>query len=149
MTTLLKQVSSLIKSKRVRVRVRGGGGSGSEDGEEVDEGGRNIDEEDGAILSNFVEKQTNKSQRSRKDDLIFYAITVIFLAGSSFTAMVVKDLTTILALVGSTGSTTVTYILPGFIYHKTFPDGDLRCLAVLQLCVGLIIMPVALYFTLK
>ena len=83
------------------------------------------------------------------DDYTWYAITIFFLAGSFLIAMAVQDLGTILGLVGATGSTTVTYILPGFIYYKTFPDGKLKFLAVLQMSLGLVIMPIALYYTLK
>lgn len=63
--------------------------------------------------------------------------------------MIVDDLGVILALVGATGSTLVSYVLPGLIYIKIYPHDDVsKMMARLQLGVGIIIIPLALYFIL-
>jgi len=131
MMTLIKQLKHWKKGTR-----EGAGG-----------GGRGAREEDETGLLGGAEESTD--EKSRSEDYIFYVITIVFLAGSFLIAIVVKDLGTILGLVGATGSTTVTFILPGFIYFKTFPNGKLRYLALLQMCLGFVIMPIALYYTLK
>ncbi|KAJ3076647.1 hypothetical protein HDU98_001657 [Podochytrium sp. JEL0797] len=48
----------------------------------------------------------------------FTAITTGLLVGSYLIAISVDDLSTVLALVGATGSTTICYILPGLLYYK-------------------------------
>jgi amino acid permease len=63
----------------------------------------------------------------------------------------VSDLSVVLGLVGATGSTTVSYILPGFFYYYLFKDpaegpGWKRTLALVQGTVGLVIVPVCLTF---
>ena len=82
-------------------------------------------------------------------DDTFYLITFTFLLLSFSVAMVVNDLGVVLALVGATGSTLVSYILPGLIYIKIHPFLDVsNVLAHVQLTVGCFIMPMALYFVL-
>ena len=46
------------------------------------------------------------------------AVTVVFLVASFGIAMVVHDLGIVLSVVGATGSTTITFILPGICYYK-------------------------------
>lgn len=65
--------------------------------------------------------------------------------------MATSDLGVVLSLVGATGSTIVSYILPGFVYYLTFKDEESSpkwkiMLALFQGCLGLIIMPVCLTF---
>ncbi len=48
----------------------------------------------------------------------FNTITTCILVFSYLIAISVKNLATILALVGATGSTTICYILPGFLYYN-------------------------------
>jgi len=88
-----------------------------------------------------------KQQKVDADDKLFYMITFSFLSLSFILAMIVEDLGVILALVGATGSTLVSYVLPGLIYIKIYPHMDLsKLLAYLQLVVGIVIIPLALYF---
>jgi amino acid permease len=64
-------------------------------------------------------------------------------------AITLDDLGVLLSLVGATGSTIVSYILPGFLYYLHFPnEGPVwkRKMAFVQGCLGLVIMPVALAF---
>jgi amino acid permease len=87
------------------------------------------------------------------NDTQFYIITIAFLACSFSLAMAVNDLGVILAMVGATGSTLVSYVLPGLIYMKLHPDPSQqdwsRSLAKLQLGLGCLIMPLALYFVVR
>mmetsp|Transcript_13228 Transcript_13228/g.26989 ORF Transcript_13228/g.26989 Transcript_13228/m.26989 type:complete len:475 (+) Transcript_13228:419-1843(+) len=136
-------------------------GKGEEIGEggieiEVDEDGTNIEKEslNGLNSSDFSstgEKiKGNKGKSEGVDDLIFLVITVTFLGCSFLLAMAVDDLGIMLALVGATGSTAVSYILPGIIYLKLFEDDSwtaTRIAAGIQLVCGFVIMPVALYYT--
>ncbi|KAI8607337.1 transmembrane amino acid transporter protein-domain-containing protein, partial [Chytriomyces sp. MP71] len=48
----------------------------------------------------------------------FNAITTALLVGSYVVAVSVDDLSTVLSLVGATGSTAICYILPGLLYYK-------------------------------
>ncbi|EED95740.1 amino acid/polyamine transporter, partial [Thalassiosira pseudonana CCMP1335] len=50
------------------------------------------------------------------DKHMFYGITVAFLFSSFVLAMIIDDLGVILALVGATGSTLVSYIIPGLVF---------------------------------
>ncbi|CAK9056240.1 unnamed protein product [Durusdinium trenchii] len=73
------------------------------------------------------------------------AVTLLELVGSLLIAITVMDLGKILGVVGATGSTMVSYILPGIVYVQTFRDFHLRrSLALGQLILGCIIMPVCL-----
>lgn len=63
----------------------------------------------------------------------------------------VSDLGVILGLVGATGSTIVSYILPGFFYYLIFKDNAeapkwKTYAALCQGILGLIIIPVCLTF---
>jgi amino acid permease len=81
------------------------------------------------------------------DKFIFNGITILFLIFSFMIAESVKDLGTILGLVGATGSTMVSYILPASIYIKLHGGSHfLGKLARVQLFLGITIMPTALYF---
>lgn len=76
---------------------------------------------------------------------------VFFLAVTLGTALAVHDLSIMLSIVGATGSTTVSYILPGFYYYVLFrkaEDGPAwkRYLALIQGIAGLIIVPLCLTF---
>ncbi|KAJ3329892.1 Ubiquitin-conjugating enzyme E2 2 [Blyttiomyces sp. JEL0837] len=55
----------------------------------------------------------------------FVLVTSGLLVGSYVLAIAVKDLSTVLALVGATGSTTICYILPGILYYRLRENIDL------------------------
>jgi len=75
----------------------------------------------------------------------FWAITVVWVPLSFIVALTVKDLGIVLGIVGATGSTMVSYILPGLVYRMAFPWPSLkRKLAELQLLLGCVIMPLCL-----
>ena len=61
------------------------------------------------------------------------------------------DLGIVLALVGATGSTIVSYIAPGFLYYYSFinmgPEYQFsRRVALFQGCLGLILIPICVTF---
>lgn len=71
--------------------------------------------------------QSNKiNPHARGDgisDIRFAAITTTIIVLSYITAMTVSSLEKVLAYVGSTGSTSISFILPGLFYYKiSAPD---------------------------
>ena len=86
---------------------------------------------------------------------VFYAryitVTTCFLVGSFGIAFVISDLGVVLSLVGATGSTIVSYILPGgfyYILHRDEPDSPQwkLYLSMLQCGVGFVLIPTCLTF---
>ena len=65
------------------------------------------------------------------------AVTLLELMASLLIALCVLDLGKVLGVVGATGSTLVSYILPGLLYVQTFPECHCkRLLAFGQLLLG-------------
>jgi amino acid permease len=65
--------------------------------------------------------------------------------------MTVSDLGVIVAVVGASGSTIVSYILPGIFYYRLYNGDDSQpawktYAALGQFLLGLIIIPVCLFF---
>jgi len=76
---------------------------------------------------------------------LFRMVTAVWLISSFSLALSVEDLGKILALVGASGSTAVSYILPGLLYTRTFPRGTVKWTLALALLVGgCVIAPVCL-----
>lgn len=76
-------------------------------------------------------------------------ITAVFVGLSYVIALSVKDLGVMLSLVGATGSTLVSYILPGFCYYYLFRNEGpawKRNLAFVQGWVGVLLIPICLTF---
>ena len=71
-------------------------------------------------------------------------MTTAFLLLSTAIALAVDDLGVVLSIVGATGSTIVSYILPGATYFLLCRDGAARNLGLLQLVLGVIIMLLSL-----
>jgi len=91
----------------------------------------------------------DNDSKGTPDDRFFYIITSVFLLLSFISATIVDDLGVVLALVGATGSTLVSYVLPGLIYVKIYSHKDMSlAMAYIQLFLGIVIMPLALYFIL-
>jgi amino acid permease len=103
------------------------------------------------LLSTFLDADRTEEPPYSVMYMRFVGITVTFLCLSFLIAMATSDLGVILSIVGATGSTIVSYILPGFVYYLTFKD-DISSpkwkthLALFQGILGLIIMPVCLAF---
>ena len=77
----------------------------------------------------------------------FRAVSAAHLAGTLAIALAVDDLGVVLAIVGATVQTTLQYVLPGLCYVRLVRGAPplKRGLAVLQLMLGLVLMPVSLY----
>jgi amino acid permease len=90
-------------------------------------------------------------QQYEQSDLEFFTLTLLFLLGSLSVALRVTDLGVVLALVGATGSTSISYILPALLYLGIATDASFirRVLAYLQLFIGCMILPMALYFVVR
>ena len=73
-------------------------------------------------------------------------VSTAFLLLSTAVALAVDDLGFVLSMVGATGSTTVSYLLPGLCYYRLCPEprSPLRRAALLQLCIGCAILPLSL-----
>eukprot|EP00128_Syssomonas_multiformis_P009843 Colp12_sorted_trinity150504_noHs@11709 len=93
---------------------------------------------------------TPAHELSRNEQRVrFTYVTLGFLGLSLLIGMSVSDLGTVLAVCGATGSTTVSYILPGFFYYYTFQNEGpawKRNLALAQGIIGLCIIPIGLTF---
>jgi len=80
-------------------------------------------------------------------DALHYGITACFVLGSVAIALAVDDLGLVLKVVGATGSTTVSYILPGATYVRVCPRhrrGIQWWGALGMLIAGCVIMPLSL-----
>jgi len=65
----------------------------------------------------------NKRRSDKIGDIRFVAITTFIIVLSYIVAMTVSSLEKVLAYVGSTGSTSISFILPGLFYYKiSSPD---------------------------
>ncbi|KAL3756288.1 hypothetical protein ACHAWU_007239 [Discostella pseudostelligera] len=114
---------------------------------ERQESDESIEEEQSDGVYAPMEMSHGRNPQEECDDRIFYSITILFLALSFLLATIVDDLGVILALVGATGSTLVSYVLPGLMYIKVYPNKDASLvMAHVQLLLGIVIMPLALYF---
>ena len=78
-------------------------------------------------------------------------LTSLFLVLSTAIALSVHNLGIVLSVVGATGSTTVSYILPGGCYFLLFADepGTKRSLALAQCALGLTLVPLMLLLILQ
>merc|ERR1711879_1114568 len=75
----------------------------------------------------------------------YVIMTALLVFGSLAVALSIEDLGIVLGIIGATGSTTVSYILPGLVYFATFKTWHAkRVLALCQLCMGIVIMPTCL-----
>ena len=141
-----------------RQRTRGGGGDDDDDGDQEDGddddreeergGADNREEQEGSSRRRGLASSVSAAQVAdrRREATEHIAITALFVGASFLIALSVTSLGKVLAVVGATGSTTVSYILPGGIYYRLGPRGIKRDLALIQFCAGCVIIPTALAF---
>lgn len=68
-----------------------------------------------------------KRRNTEMSEIRFAAITTVIIICSYIVAMTVSSLSAVLAYVGSTGSTSISFILPGLFYYKiSSPDSPLH-----------------------
>lgn len=79
---------------------------------------------------------------NRPRSLKFYILTTFILVTSFFIALSVDELEVVLGFVGSTGSTTISFILPGVFYFKLFRNepGATKWAALALGCYGFAVM---------
>lgn len=72
----------------------------------------------------------------------FVPLTLCIMAASLIIAISVQNLSTVLSVVGATGSTTICYILPGLFYYKLNGGGNvlMRGLAIGMVVMGVLVM---------
>jgi amino acid permease len=97
-----------------------------------------------ACITTIVKKTCGKGG-TLNENFVHYAITTVFVATTATIAFLVEDLGLVLSVVGATGSTIVSYILPGLCYFLLFPGRNTRYIGLLILCAGLTFMTVSLY----
>lgn len=91
------------------------------------------------VVAGEAPSDTNANRR-------FQIVTCVLVVGCLTVALLVRDLGIVLGIVGASGSTLVTYILPGIIYMRTFPRNHVKWgFAACQLVAGIVFMPCALF----
>jgi len=80
------------------------------------------------------------------DRKYFILVTILIVLCSLTITMFVTSLGTVLAIVGATGSTAISYILPGIFYFKIQKHGKKRWLALALSSLGCMVVPFALTF---
>ncbi len=97
------------------------------------------------MRNNNYEKIGKKSSLEI-DPYKFYLLTYGIAFASLGVALVVDSLGAVLALVGATGSTTISYILPGIFYYYSFKHqpGPIKYVALCMTGMGICIIPFAL-----
>lgn len=79
----------------------------------------------GPLIQPSVVKSAGSA--AEMSDVRFAAVTTLIIVLSYITAMSVSSLEKVLAYVGSTGSTSISFILPGIFYYKiSSPDSPLH-----------------------
>ena len=78
-------------------------------------------------------------------NVVHYTITTVFVLTTATIAMLIDDLGIVLSIVGATGSTIVSYILPGLCYLLLFPKRATRWVGLVLLIAGVCFMSVSLY----
>ena len=102
-------------------------------------------DDDGAVAAPSAAAAALAARRdARRAAAEYVAVTTAFLAGSLAIALACKSLSTVLSVVGATGSTAVSYILPGGIYYRLAEPSPKRALAFCQFALGCAIVPSAL-----
>lgn len=79
-------------------------------------------------------------------------VTGFIVMASYFLAITISQLDLVLSFVGSTGSTTISFILPGLFYFKLYRDDRWnwkRMVALFLTFYGIMVMAVCLTFNIK
>ena len=100
-----------------------------------------------ASIINLLNRGGPNARALATSPCVHSAVTAMFLLASFGIASAVNDLGIVLSVVGATGCTTTTFILPGLCYYNLFPEPHLkRTLALCQFLLGCFIVPFALTF---
>ncbi|KAI8327611.1 transmembrane amino acid transporter protein-domain-containing protein [Blakeslea trispora] len=101
------------------------------------------------ILDTIQHKPTEVSESF---DRRYWIVTTSIVVLSYFVAISISQLDIVLSFVGSTGSTAISFILPGLFYFKIYAADRYhwkRMLALFLVCYGLMVMTICLTFNIK
>jgi amino acid permease len=109
------------------------------------------------IMDHFHQKQPLQLQQVQDVVIINPAkrhllVTTCIVVASYLVAITISQLDLVLSFVGSTGSTTISFILPGLFYLKLFKQDGWdwkRCIALFLIIYGFMVMSVCLTFNIK
>lgn len=98
----------------------------------------------------LVHEGLGEASNPRTSTYRFYSVTIGFLLAAYAIALSVKDLSVMLEVVGASGSTIVSYLLPGLVYYKLHPTSHWRRhVALVQFVLGCCIIPTCLTITVR
>jgi len=100
-------------------------------------------------LISLITKMAPSLREHSEGRAMLVGATTVFIVGSIATALVVTSLGVVLTLIGTVCSTSIQFILPGACYFLLFPNSLKRWLALCQLLLGLVIVPLCLTLTLS
>ena len=81
-----------------------------------------------------------------------FIVTSCIIVASYFVAITISQLDIVLSFVGSTGSTTISFILPGLFYFRLHENDGWhwkRMVALFLIIYGILVMTVCLTFNIK
>mmetsp|Transcript_19654 Transcript_19654/g.39845 ORF Transcript_19654/g.39845 Transcript_19654/m.39845 type:complete len:641 (+) Transcript_19654:1354-3276(+) len=97
-----------------------------------------------------VREENSANERTEKQELFeFRATTLLLLLLSFSVASITSDLGLAFAVIGASGSTLIMFIIPSMVYlslHEKAVDKTMHFFALLQLTLGIVILPTSLYF---
>ncbi|KAI8646968.1 transmembrane amino acid transporter protein-domain-containing protein [Parasitella parasitica] len=108
------------------------------------------------VIDNFHHKR--RHQQQLQDVLVVtntkrhIIVTTCIILTSYVVAITISQLDLVLSFVGSTGSTTISFILPGLFYTKLYSQEKWnwrRCVALFLVVYGFMVMSVCLTFNIK
>jgi amino acid permease len=101
-------------------------------------------------LDKFKENKLADDGQVGASNTRYIVMTTCILIASYCVAITVNQLDLVLSFVGSTGSTTISFILPGLFYFKLFPKWNWkRCVAIFLVIYGFSVMSICLTFNIK
>lgn len=109
------------------------------------------------IIDHFHQKQPSQLQQIQDVVAINHAkkhlvVTTCIVVASYLVAITISQLDLVLSFVGSTGSTTISFILPGLFYLELFKQDGWnwkRCVALFLVIYGFMVMSVCLTFNIR
>jgi len=105
-----------------------------------------------SIVPNLVHLDDHGEPIHHTSDLKYTLMTMGILIGSYLIAITVSELELVLSFVGSTGSTAISFILPGSFYYKLHQNDPWTGRKILSVCLavyGLLVMAICLSANLR
>lgn len=105
-----------------------------------------------ASLDKILDKLKKDHDVEAPSNTKYIVMTTCILVTSYFVAITVNQLDLVLSFVGSTGSTTISFILPGLFYFKIYSEKKWhwkRLVALFLIVYGFSVMSICLTFNIK